>query len=223
MDPKISVIIPVWNCEKYIAEAIRSVRADTAAEGAQIIVADDGSEDASARIAEELGCLVLKKERGGASSARNLGLAHAEGEMILFLDADDRLTEGAVKCLLSPMENDPSLCAVFAKAMDFISPELSEEEAARLRPRPAPYDGVLPGCGLIRRKVFDSIGPFDSALSSGETIDWMMKLRASGLPVIRIGSVTLERRLHLNNTGRRDRGEEMRNYAAILRQRMKKQ
>ena len=221
MKPKISVIIPVFDGEAYIGEAIRSVRADAAAEGAQIIVVDDGSGDGSARIAREMGCLVLRKERGGAASARNLGLAHADGEMILFLDADDRLTEGAVSRLLSPMEQDGSLGAVFGKAVDFISPELSREQAAGLRPRPAPYEGILPGCSLIRRSVFDRIGTFDSSLTSGETIEWMVKLRDAGVPSRKIGSVTLERRLHLHNTGRKAPEEEMKNYAALLRRRMR--
>ena len=181
---------------------------------------DDGSTDASAQIAENMGCVVLRKERGGASSARNLGLSHTDGELILFLDADDRFTEGAVSRLLSPMQEDDSVCAVFAKAMDFISPELSEEDAAHLCPRPAPYDGILPGCSLIRRKVFDVIGPFVNSLKSGETIDWIMKMRDSGLPWIQIRDITLDRRLHMNNTGRKSRTEEMKNYAAILRKRM---
>ena len=51
----------------------------------------------------------------------------------------------------------------------------------------------------------------------------MMKLHSSGLPVTKIEDVTLERRLHLNNTGRRDAREELKNYAALLRKRMKKQ
>lgn len=219
--PLISVIMPAWNAEAYIEEAIRSVRTDTP-ERVQIIVVDDGSDDATSRIAQEFGCQVFRKGRGGAASARNLGLTHANGEMILFLDADDRLTEGAVDRLLSPMQEDSSVCAVFAKAVDFISPELGDEEAARLRPRTEPYEGILPGCSLIRRKVFDTIGAFDSSLNSGETVEWMMKLRASGLPFMKIEDVTLERRLHLNNTGRRKPEEELKNYAAIIRRRMKK-
>ncbi len=221
MGNEISVIIPVWNGEAYIGEAVESVLRQGVRK-TEIIVVDDGSDDASARIAEDLGCHIIKQENGGAASARNLGLTHADGNLILFLDSDDRLTEGALDSLLLPLRQDEGLSAVFAKAVDFISPELNSDEAAGLLPRTAPYDGILPGCSLIRRKVFDVIGSFDSTLKGGETIDWMMKLRASGLQTMKIDTVTLERRLHLNNTGRKARREELKSYAALLRKKMQK-
>lgn len=221
MTPKLTVIIPAYQAEKYIGQAIGSVRQQLWEGELEIIAVDDGSSDGTARIGEALGVKVLRKEQGGAASARNLGLRHASGDLILLLDADDVLTEGAVSAMYEALTQGDTQ-AVFAMAEDFISPELTEAEKARLKPRTAPYGGVLPGCSLIRRQVFDAVGLFDSTMKSGETVAWQMKLRDLKIPTRQISRVTLKRRLHLTNTGRLQQKQEMANYAALLRRRMKK-
>lgn len=221
MTPKLTVIIPAYQAEKYIGQAIGSVRQQLWEGELEIIAVDDGSSDGTARIGEALGVKVLRKEQGGAASARNLGLRHASGDLILLLDADDVLTEGAVSAMYEALTQGDTQ-AVFAMAEDFISPELTEAEKARLKPRTAPYGGVLPGCSLIRRQVFDAVGLFDSTMKSGETVAWQMKLRDLKIPTRQISQVTLKRRLHLTNTGRLQQKQEMANYAALLRRRMKK-
>ena len=239
---KLSVIIPAWNAEAYIEEAVGSVRAQDWEGGMEILVVDDGSSDASADKAEALGCRVFQKEHGGAASARNLGISRANGTFILLLDADDMLLPGALKALaapfaagsgaaslasdggeiLRPSGKRPETAAVFGRAVDFISPELTEEQARALVPRKESYGGVLPGCSLIRKEVFDEIGLFDETLKSGETVGWMMKLRESAFVTENIDAVTLRRRLHLSNTGRVAPRQELQNYAALLRKRMKR-
>lgn len=221
MTPKLTVIIPAYQAEKYIGQAIGSVRQQLWEGELEIIAVDDGSSDGTARIGEALGVKVLRKEQGGAASARNLGLRHASGDLILLLDADDVLTEGAVSAMYEVLTQGDTQ-AVFAMAEDFISPELTEAEKTQLKPRTAPYGGVLPGCSLIRRQVFDAVGLFDSTMKSGETVAWQMKLRDLKIPTRQISQVTLKRRLHLTNTGRLQQKQEMANYAALLRRRMKK-
>lgn len=221
MSETLSVIIPAHQAEAYIAQAVDSVRVQGYPGPMQIIVIDDGSADNTAAVAEALGVQVLRKARGGAASARNEGLRSATGELILLLDADDRLTEGALEAMHSALL-DSGAEAVFAMAEDFISPELTEAQKAELKPRPAPYGGVLPGCSLIRRQVFEKLGLFDDTMKSGETVAWLLKLRDAGLKTVQIPVVTLKRRLHLTNTGRVQQKQEMANYAALLRQRMKR-
>ena len=221
MYPLISVIIPAYNAEKYVAEAVNSVRNQKWQGESEIIVIDDGSADQTAAAAEALEVSVIRKAQGGAASARNEGLRAAKGELILLLDADDVLTDGALDALYAVMtEKDAD--AVFAMAEDFISEELTPQQKAELKPRAEAYGGVLPGCSLIRRKVFDTIGLFDSTMDSGETVAWLLKLRDAGVPTAQIPMVTLKRRLHLTNTGRVRQKQEMANYAALLRKRMMK-
>lgn len=94
MQPKVSVIIPVYNIEKYLRQCLESACTQTLEE-IQVIAVDDGSTDGSAAICRELmekypGKLeYYHKENGGSASARNLGLEHARGEYIGFIDSDD--------------------------------------------------------------------------------------------------------------------------------------
>src|SRR5262244_3231712 len=84
----ISVVIPAYNAAAFIAEALESVRAQTRA-AAEVIVVDNGSTDASPRLAEAAGACVLRLERPGVSRARNVGIRAATQPWIAFLDADD--------------------------------------------------------------------------------------------------------------------------------------
>ena len=221
MAETLTVIIPAFNAEKYIAQAVDSVRKQNWAGEVEIIVIDDGSGDNTVVAAQALGVTVLKKNRGGAASARNEGLKAAKGQLICLLDADDVLTEGALDALYGAM-TEKGLDAVFAMAEDFISPELTDAQKAELKPRTAPYNGVLPGCSLIRKTVFDTVGLFDDTMKSGETVAWQLALRDAAIPTAQISFVTLQRRLHLTNTGRVQQKQEMANYAALLRKRMMK-
>lgn len=92
-NPKISVIVPVYNVEKYINRCLDSLLAQSY-QNLQIILVDDGSQDRSASICDEYATLdnritVIHKENGGLSSARNAGLRIADGEYIGYVDSDD--------------------------------------------------------------------------------------------------------------------------------------
>lgn len=222
MSETLSVIIPAYQAEKYIAQAVKSVRSQEWPGEVQILVIDDGSTDRTAAVAQDLGVQVLKKEQGGAASARNTGLRAAVGDWVLLLDADDVLTDGAVAAMRAALA-DSDAEVVFAMAEDFISPDLTEAQKAALKPREGAYGGVLPGCSLIRRQVFDTIGLFDDTMKSGETVAWQLKLRDAGIKTVQLPLVTMKRRLHMTNTGRLFQKQEMADYAALLRKRMKRQ
>ena len=91
--PKISVIVPVYNVEKYLSRCIDSILAQTFTDF-ELLLIDDGSKDKSGEICDEYAkkdnhVKVFHKENGGVSSARNLGLDNAQGEWITFVDSDD--------------------------------------------------------------------------------------------------------------------------------------
>ncbi len=219
----ITVIMPAYNAGPYILQAIESIKKQSLGGEAQMIVIDDGSTDqTAAQLQENSSLTLLKKPNGGAASARNMGLRQKLRKYVYFLDADDLAQVDAFLTLGRSLEEDRDLGAVFGLAEDFISPELSEEQKKTLYPRLSAYSGILPGCSLIRSEVFEQIGMFDETLSSGEVIDWMLRLRNSGLKSISLPVVTLKRRLHMHNTGRLQREQERRNYAAILRRRLSK-
>ncbi|WP_138753975.1 glycosyltransferase family A protein [Paenibacillus sinopodophylli] len=220
---KLSIIMPVYNAGCYLEEAVESISSQTWNGEKEIIIVDDQSEDHSFTTAQRLGDRVISVKHGGAAKARNVGLKMACGDYILFLDADDVLSQDALENLFTAMEDDSNCEVVYGKAKDFVSQELSSEQRMKLKARENGYGGVLPGCALIKKTVFDWNGYFDENLSSGETVDWMMNLKETGAVVREINQVTLRRRLHMTNTGRLKREEEMKNYAAILRKRMSKE
>jgi len=108
-ETKISVIVPVYNVENYLARCVDSILAQTY-EHLEVILVDDGAKDSSGVIcdtyaAKDSRVQVIHKENGGLSSARNTGLEAATGEYITFVDSDDWIEPDAYAHLLDLMEN----------------------------------------------------------------------------------------------------------------------
>ena len=111
--PLISVIIPLYNTEKYIESCIRSVLNQTY-QHFEIIVINDGSKDKSGEIVFSLSqqdarIRLINKENGGVSAARNDGIRAANGELIAFLDSDDEYLPNAFEDMLAAMDDETDL------------------------------------------------------------------------------------------------------------------
>ncbi len=116
---KISAIIPVYNGERWIAEAIASIYKQTRPVD-ELIVVDDGSSDASAEIASHSGAKVIRSDKNrGEGAARNLGLRSAGGDFIAWLDADDIWAPHHVETALSLLEQYPQATAAFCAVKRF--------------------------------------------------------------------------------------------------------
>lgn len=107
--PKLSVIVPVYNVEQYLAQMIESLQGQTLRD-LQIILVDDGSPDRSGRICDEYAAnddriMVLHKPNGGVGAARNDGLDAATGEWVVFCDSDDWVEPDAFQKLIAAGEN----------------------------------------------------------------------------------------------------------------------
>ena len=214
----ISVIIPVKNGANYLREAIDSlVRQGVDLE---IIVVDDGSTDDTVTIASSYGCKVISHPVcKGQVAAKNTGLGAAKGEYVMFMDHDDVMREGVLKAMLAAFEADPSASAVQAMVKDFLSPEIKELPGTVVRPDS--YYGLFTGAILIRKSVFDEIGLFSESRKTGEIIEWSTKMEAAGLRISKIDLVATDRRIHSTNFGRTDKDREFKDYASILRERLK--
>src|SRR5690625_1845943 len=102
--PEVSVILPIYNVEQYLAECLDSLVGQSHRD-LEIVVVDDGSPDGSRRIAEEYASgddriRIVTRENGGLGAARNTGVAHATGEYLTFVDSDDKLPPRALAILL---------------------------------------------------------------------------------------------------------------------------
>ncbi len=115
--PKISVIVPVYNVEKYLKECLDSIINQTLSD-IEIICVNDGSTDNSLKILEEYALKdkrikIINKENGGLSSARNAGLDIAKGEYILFVDSDDYIDSDLAEELINCIEKNSVDVAVY--------------------------------------------------------------------------------------------------------------
>ena len=132
--PLVSVIIPVYNREKYLAEAIESVLAQTY-RPIEVIVVDDGSTDGSADIAKRFGSPVRYyfQPNSGAGAARNRGIAVARGSFLAFLDSDDLWVEDKLTHQMAAFERHSDVDIVSGHVRQFYSPELSEHTMEKIR------------------------------------------------------------------------------------------
>lgn len=203
--PLVSVIIPVYNGERYLAAAITSVLAQTH-QPLEVIVIDDGSVDGSAAVARSFGEAVryaaqTHAPHGGAASARNLGVTLAHGDLLAFLDADDLWTPEKLARQVALLTREPEIDSVFGAVQQFISPELPEEVRATIDCPPGAAPGYTHAAMLIRREAFARIAPFDTGWRVGEFIDWRIRAGDAGVTSAMLPEVVLLRRLHTTNQG----------------------
>lgn len=112
MNPLISVIVPIYNVEKYLARCVDSIVNQTY-KNLEIILVDDGSPDSCPQMCDDYAkkdsrIKVVHKKNGGLSDARNAGMAVAKGEYISFIDSDDYVSDDFFECLLDVMNKENS-------------------------------------------------------------------------------------------------------------------
>lgn len=222
MSPLISVMIGAYNAAPYLGEAIESALGQ-GYEPIELIVVDDGSTDDTADVARSYPQVrVIQQENGGNGSARNRAVENASGELYAFLDADDRFTPGKLRLQKAALDADPKLDMVFGHVREFFSPELDDETKASLRPpAPEPMPWTAPNLMLIRREAFERVGPFTTAVRVGVTVDWFARAQEAGLRHTILPEVVLERRLHTQNNGLRERASRSQ-YLEVIRQAMER-
>lgn len=181
----INVIIPTFNRAEHLRDAIQSVVSQTYSEF-ELIVVDDGSTDNTEKIVRSFNderIHYIKQDNRGVSAARNTGIAKARGELIAFLDSDDRWEPGKLKTQKAFFDSNPDahICQ---------TEETWIRNGVRVNPKKKhakpsgwifkeclPLCCVSPSAVMMRRKVFETIGVFDESLPACE--DYDLWLRAS--------------------------------------------
>ena len=208
--PLVSVIIPVYNLERYLVDAIESVRAQDYAP-VELIVVDDGSTDASAETIGRMGAGIryVYQANQGIGGARNTGIALATGSFLAFLDSDDVWLSDKLTRQTAVFASDPETDAVYGHAEQFYSPEIEPGFWRRIRTQPGLLPAPLPSAMIIRRTAFDRVGPFDPRLGIGVEIDWFARLTERQLVVVMLQEVVFRRRLHRSNFSIRSADEPL--------------
>jgi glycosyltransferase involved in cell wall biosynthesis len=213
----ISVVIPVYNCERYLSEAIESVQRQSY-KPIEIIVVDDGSADRSGEIAKRFGSsitYVLQLHRGIAA-ARNAGINMSKGAFLAFLDADDLWTENKVMLQMDILIGNPAIDCVFGHVRQFLSPDISPETRRKVKIPREVMPGYVPSTALIRRESFFRVGFFGENWHVGEFIDWYLIAREQGMEDVMLKEIVLRRRIHDGNTGIRQSADKT-DYVRILK------
>jgi glycosyltransferase involved in cell wall biosynthesis len=220
--PLISCIVPVFNGELYVGEALDSVLGQTY-RPLEVIVVDDGSTDGTARIVAGYGERVsyLAQSNAGHAAARNRGIHAARGDFVAFLDADDlwhpeKLTR-QLDCLLAqPL---PDLC--FTHLRNFWMPRLGKERDRFNGSRYArPFPGFSTVTLLARSTVFERIGPFNPSLRHGDDTEWFLRAADRGIRREMLAEVLVYRRIHQTNRSRSLAAESRDEYLHILKDRL---
>jgi glycosyltransferase involved in cell wall biosynthesis len=200
---RVSAIVPVRDGELHVAAAIDSIMAQSRPPD-QMIVVDDGSRDGTVARVKRYGDSVtlVRREPEGVGAAINAGIEAADGTLLSFLDADDLWTPRKLELQCEALAADPALDLVFGHVEQFISPELSDAERARLHFIPGAHPGKLKGTMLIRRSALDRVGPFQTHLKLADYVDWYARAQEQGVAERMLDEVVLRRRLHRNNSGR---------------------
>jgi glycosyltransferase involved in cell wall biosynthesis len=216
-EKKISVIIPVYNCERYLAESIESVKSQTYSPY-EIIVIDDGSTDKSAQVAESFGSSIKYhfQSHAGIGSARNNGIRLSSGDMIAFLDADDLWEENKLMLQVEAFHEEPTTDMVLGYVEHFYSPELDETFKRSVRCPAKAMPGFLPSVVLVKKNTFDKVGLFDTNWRSGEFISWYSRFKDLGFSTKMLPDTITYRRLHPTSHGVRCH-EGVNDYAHIIK------
>jgi len=201
----VSVIIPCYNGERFVREAIESAMRQTLPP-AQVIVVDDGSRDSTVAVAMRIpGATVIAQTNRGASLARNRGIAEARGEYLVFLDHDDRLLPEALEIGARALDEHAEAGFVygFHKAIDpegrpIPEPPIAPVAEASYRRTLEGDTLVPPGCAMFRRSLIESIGGFRDGTFPTE--DYDLYLRAGRVaPIHCHNRFVVEYRVHPNN------------------------
>jgi len=190
----ISVVMPVFNGEPFIAEAIESVLAQSRP-ASELIVVDDGSTDGSAAEVERFGEVkLIRTENRGPAAARNTGVAESSGDLITFLDADDLMKPDRLERQAAALEGDPS--AGFALGRGDVVMEPGVEPPAWLEEEKRAY---MQMSLFTTKDAFERVGPFDEELRLGDDTDWLFRAFEAGLRPALVPEPVIVRRYHGRN------------------------
>ncbi len=213
--PSVSVVIPTHNYARYLADAIESVLAQEV-DGVEIVVVDDGSSDAPEEVVERYAEIeFLSQARQGVGAARNIGVAASRGDLIAYLDADDKWAPGKLRAQLDALAADSSLDLVYGFIHEFLSDDLSPLERTAVLARPGRQAALLPSAILMTRDASDRIGGF--GLDSGEALDWALRVNEVGLRSRAVVEAVVHRRIHATNSGRTQRQDQHQQYVLAIK------
>jgi glycosyltransferase involved in cell wall biosynthesis len=208
--PRVSVVVATNRGGPFLAEALASAAAQTLP-AAELVVVDDGSPEPEALraiVAAVPAARLVRRPAAGVSAARNAGVHETTGDLVAFLDDDDRWHPERLRRHVEAMTARPDAVVSYC-GMRTIDADGARLVAADQRPAHDEADVVRgPGVMLpnlvVRRATFDAVGGFDPAYRQGEDLDLVLRAAALG-PFVFVDDVLVDYRHHPTNTTRSHR------------------
>lgn len=210
----IGIVVPVYNGNGFLDEALASIQ-DQQYRDLEVVLVDDGSTDGLARRANRLPANVryFRQENRGPAAARNLGLGACHGELVAFLDADDRWTPGHLLRLERVLAEHPEAGIAQGRMQQFTV------DADGAEHRSGPYRMPYLGSCLFRRWVFRRCGLFDESMRFGEDYDLMFRCWEHDIAKVHIEEVSL---LYRRHGGNMTRGNDNMAHMVVLKRRLER-
>ena len=198
--PLVSVIVPVHNGAKFLANALDSIFSQTY-DSIEVIVVDDGSSDTTPEVALLCKSKIkyIHQENQGPAAARNKGIQQARGSLLAFLDSDDIWMPEKLQEQVAYLDSHQEISCVAVKLRHFVEP--SAKGLVNLRPEWLDEERTsrMLSCLIVRKIVFDQVGLFDPKLRFGEDVEWLLRLDRAGIMCPAIEHVLVHKRIHDNN------------------------
>ncbi len=192
--PLVSVIMPAYNAEKFIREAIFSVLGQTYP-SIELIIVDDGSSDTTPQILEEFSGTInlIQQPNLGPAAARNRGVKEAKGELLAFIDADDVWHLEKISVQVEYLRNNPNIGICFGKKFEWLpntqgdyperphfnlninSSKIVLEDSGWIYPRVLFSSIIHIVSALIKRNIWDGLEGMDEKLRCGEDYDFFIR------------------------------------------------
>jgi glycosyltransferase involved in cell wall biosynthesis len=215
----VSCVVPVYNGQRYLAETLDSIFAQTH-RPIEVIVVDDGSTDGSKDVVATFPQPIRYhyQPNAGPAAAINAGVRLARGEFMAFLGADDLWHPEKLSRQLARFDVRPELDFCVAHLENFWIEELREEAERYKEHRLArPIPGYTCATLLARRSLFEAIGLFRPELQHGQDLDWFLRAAEHGATMELLRDVLLHRRLHHDNRSRRLVESSRRTFLRIVK------
>lgn len=214
----VSCIVPVFNCERYIERALRSVLEQSVPVD-EVLIVDDGSTDDTPKLVERYAerATIIRQANAGPSAARNTGIRAATGDLICFQDADDEWLKDKLARQLDYLAAHPDVDGCITKIRN-IWDESLQSERERLQGHRSTQDplGYVFQTLLARREVFDTAGLLDESLRTAEDVEWYARTRDRGVRIGIVPEVLVYRYLHGANLSEQKGATASERHADLL-------
>ena len=189
--PLVTAFMPVFDAEAFLEASLASLLAQDY-EPYEVVVCDDGSTDRTPEILRSYPTIrTVRQENRGRAAACNAAIAASKGELLTSFDGDDLWPANRLTLQATYLVEHPHVGCVLGR-QEWLNPPpwLGRD------PVFGDLDGVPIGSAMFRRSVFDAVGGYDEAFRHSEDMDFLVRMRGSGVEIAILPDVVLHRRFH---------------------------